>query len=72
MHHFKFPKIFISMERMQTDSIHFLETENCNNLQPMWDTMLKNILEERFPQKPMDQNSVYKVYIWSKYYRAKW
>lgn len=71
MHHFKFPEIFISIERMQTTCIHFLETESCNNLQPMADTMLTDILEERFPQKPVDHNSVHKDDILRKYYRAK-
>lgn len=50
---------------MQTN-IHFLKTEDCNNLQPVVDRLLENILEERFPQKPMDQNSVHEVYILSK------
>lgn len=70
MHRFKFPKTLISMETMQTTSMHFEETEDCNNLQPMADTASKNILEERFLQKPMEQTSVHKVYILSKYSRG--
>lgn len=57
-------------EKNAVNCIHFEETENCNNLQPVAG-MLKNILQERYLQKPVYRISVNKDCILSKYYRPK-